>query len=1113
MSDHGYMRHPAIWGDNLVFVSEDDLWTVPASGGRAWRLTAGMAEASTPRFSPDGKRIAFVGREEGPAEIYVMSVTGGAAQRLTYQAMPCKVCSWTRDGGAVIYASAAERAFRRDEWLYTIRPGDGLPHRLALGPASALAFGPGTASLLGRNTAEPARWKRYRGGTIGQIWVDTAGDGQYTRLKNLEGNLASPCWVGDRIFFIADHEGVGNVYSSLSDGSDLRRHSDHEEFYARALSTDGARLVYHAGADIYLLDPAEAHPHKLDIRLASSRTQRNRRFVSAGRYLHSADLEPDGSGLAVTARGKAFVFSNWEGAVRQLGQTDGVRYRLLTWLSCGKRLVAAVSDERPDERIVMFAPPDGEDGALEERRLDGLDLGRILTIEASPKLARIVITNHRNELVLVDFDGDTPVSRVLDASPYGRVAGVSWAPDATWVAYGFPDSIQTTKIKLCRVETGETHDATYPVLHDVNPSFDPKGRYLYFIGQRDFDPVHDQLQFDLGFPRGCRPFLLTLREDVPSPFVPVPRPLVPDKKKADGDKKREKAASSDGTHAGDGTDAGDGVDDSDDEEADDETTGEGKGLRIDLGGLPQRVVAFPVPEARYSRIVGLEKKVVYAWFPVEGTRNVTGCDATGPRGVIEAYDLENLKQDRLVDGISSFAVSSDGKTLVYRAGNRLRVIKAGDKPPEAKSGAKDSGKGGRHNGWIDLERVKVSVCPSAEWQQMFREAWRLQREHFWVEDMSGIDWDAVYARYRPLVERVGTRSEFSDLLWELQGELGTSHAYEYGGEYRAGPDYKQGFLGVDWRLDDDGRYTVARIVQGDPWDARASSPLTAPAANVQAGDVVLAVNGLAVGGTVSPASRLVNMANSEVELRVCRGDEVRTVVVKALSDERPARYREWVNEKRRHVHERSQGRVGYIHIPDMSAEGYAEFHRSYLVEYDRDALIIDVRYNGGGNVSGLLLEKLTRRRLGYDFPRWGAPQPYPQESPRGPMLALTNEHAGSDGDMFSHAFKMLKLGPLLGVRTWGGVIGIWPRHTLADGTVTTQPEFSFFFDDVGWQIENYGTDPDIEIENAPQDYARQRDAQLERAIDEALSLLATQQPHSPLPTARPRFASRRLKPR
>jgi tricorn protease len=556
------------------------------------------------------------------------------------------------------------------------------------------------------------------------------------------------------------------------------------------------------------------------------------------------------------------------------------------------------------------------------------------------------------------------------------------------------------------------------------------------------------------------------------------------------------------------------VDGKDKEKKKEESEEEGDALRIDFEGIDDRVVAFPVNEARYSRIVGLKNKVLFLWFPIEGARDRHWTEQTPQaKGILEVYDLESQKQERLVDAVSTFSVSADARTLLYRSLNRLRVIKAGEKPPESKGGTREAGKATRATGWIDLDRVKVSVRPPLEWRQMFREAWRLQREHFWVEDMSGVDWDAVYERYRPLVDRVGTRSEFSDLLWELQGELGTSHAYEFGGEYRPGPDYKQGFLGVDWSRNEQGQYVVSRMVHGDPWDPRATSPLRTPGANVAVGDVLLAINGQPVGGDVPPGALLVSQANAEVELRIARGDAVRTIQVKALADERPARYRDWVVEKRREVYEKSGGRVGYIHIPDMSADGYAEFHRAYLLEYDRDALLIDVRHNGGGHVSGLLLEKLARRRIGYDFPRWGAPQPYPSESPRGPMVALTNEHAGSDGDMFSHAFKMLGLGPLLGVRTWGGVIGIWPRHALSDGTITTQPEFSFFFDDVGWQIENYGTDPDIEVENAPQDYARAHDRQLDRAIQEALRILEERPPHAPNPTVRPRFAAPRLKPR
>jgi len=390
---------------------------------------------------------------------------------------------------------------------------------------------------------------------------------------------------------------------------------------------------------------------------------------------------------------------------------------------------------------------------------------------------------------------------------------------------------------------------------------------------------------------------------------------------------------------------------------------------------------------------------------------------------------------------------------------------------------------------------------------MFTEAWRLQREHFWAEDMAGIDWQAIYEQYAPLLEHVSSRSELSDLFWELQGELGTSHAYERGGEYRHGPHYRQGFLGIDWHYDSyTQRYRIAHIVQGDTWDKHSTSPLNAPGIHVQVGDAVVAINGQLVGPNHSPQELLVHQADEEVQLTIegAESQEKRVVTVKALPHEHNARYREWVNNNRQTVHTLSQGRVGYIHIPDMGSNGYAEFHRGYLSQFDYPALIIDVRWNGGGNVSGLLLEKLARRRLGYDFPRWGQPIPYPMESPQGPMVAITNEHAASDGDMFCHAFKLMGLGPVIGMRTWGGVIGITHNHSLVDGTVTTQPEYAFWFKDVGWELENYGTNPDIEVDISPQDYTRGTDPQLERAIAEALKLIEERPYLEPKPGERPR---------
>jgi tricorn protease len=438
-----------------------------------------------------------------------------------------------------------------------------------------------------------------------------------------------------------------------------------------------------------------------------------------------------------------------------------------------------------------------------------------------------------------------------------------------------------------------------------------------------------------------------------------------------------------------------------------------------------------------------------------------------------------------MDKADTFTLAADGVTLIVREGKRLRAI-AANRPADNAAAAEGPS---RKSGWIDLGRVRLSVDPRSEWRQMLREVWRLQRDHFWVPDMSGIDWDAMYRRYRPLLDRVATRGELSDLIWEMQGELGTSHAYEYGGDHRRPPSIALGHLGADLRLHDDGSYEIARIVTGDPWDAGADSPLSAVGVEAKVGERIVAVNGQRVSRERPPQSLLVHQANTKVELQLAAADDpakTRTVVVTTLADEIPARYREWVEKNREWVHAQSKGRVGYFHLPDMMSAGFAEFHRYFSAECDRDALIVDLRYNRGGHVSQLLLEKVARKRIGYNLQRWGRATSYPDEAVAGPIVALTNEHAGSDGDIFSHGFKLMKIGPLVGTRTWGGVIGIWPRHLLVDGTETTQPEYSFWFSDVGWGVENYGTDPDIPVDNAPQDAAAGRDRQLETALATAL---------------------------
>ena len=1069
----GYYRFPTLGAGTIVFACEDDLWSVPTSGGIARRLTSNLGEATRPALSQDGGWLAFVGYEEGQAEIYLMPALGGQARRLTFMGGGlCQTAGWTPDG-KIVFANNAGQPFGSMLHLYTVDTEGNPPQRINVGPARAISFGPNGGRVIGRNTGDPARWKRYRGGTAGQLWIDVKGDGDFRPLVQLDGNLTAPMWVGDRIYFISDHQGIGNLYSCRPSGEDVRRHTDHADFYARNPSTDGKRIVYHAGADLYLCDPSTDRNTQVPVEFHSPQTQRNRKFVSAARYLADWTIHLKGHMTAITTRSKLFSFGNWEGAVHPHGEPDGTRYRLPEWLGDGERLIA-VTDSGGEESFVILHQD------KEPEILSGLDIGRPEAIAVNPKQDQIVFSNHRYELVFLDLA--TRELRVIDRGKSGPIAGLDWSPDGQWVAYSVSTSLQVMTIKLWRAATGETFQVTRPVLRDIAPAFDPDGKYLYFISYRTFDPVYDNLHFDLNFPRGMKPYLITLQKDLASPFIPVPKPLEEKKKdKDENDRPKPKDGESDSKK---------------DEEKD-----EGKPIQIDLDGIESRIVEFPISEGRYGRVSGLAKgKVLYSRYPIEGALDRPWLPEEPPaKGTLLVYDFEEYKEETLLSGIGDFRLSRDGKALIYRAGNRLRVLKAGEKPPS--NG--DEGPG-RKSGWLDLSRVKVSVVPGAEWRQMFREAWRLQRDQFWTPDMSQVDWLAIHDRYLPLADRVSSRSEFSDLMWEMQGELGTSHCYELGGDYRPEPHYDQGYLGADFEYDaTTDSWRIVHIVRGDAWDEKVDSPLNGPGINLAGGDRIIAVNGRRLSRALPPEACLVNLAESEITLTIApQTSEVspqsRTVTVKTLQSDTPARYRQWVENNRRHVHETTNGRVGYVHVPDMSARGYAEFHRGFLAEVDREGLIVDVRFNGGGHVSALILEKLARRRIGYDTSRWGQePEPYPPESVLGPMVALTNEQAGSDGDIFSHGFKLLGLGPLLGKRTWGGVVGIWPRHSLVDGTVTTQPEFSFWFADVGWGVENYGTDPDIEVDNTPQDYARGVDAQLERAIQEMQKLMAAHPPQKP----------------
>jgi len=1057
----GYYRYPTIAGDQVIFVSEDDLWTVSVHGGVARRLTSGVGKISSVALSPDGRYVAFSSSEEGNDEIYLMPAEGGEVKRLTYLGCTAKVAGWTPQG-EILFTSNHQQAFARMTDAYRLN----LEHLeitpLPCGPVAHVDIDRHGRMVIARyGGTELAHWKRYKGGTAGQIWVDLDGHGNFKPLfRDKTVNSARPYWIGDRIFFLSDFEGIANVYSADLKGEDLKRHTDCREYYARGLSVHGNRLIYHAGGELFLLDTDGGEPRKLEFEYRSPRTQANRRFVSASKYLEDYDLDPKGERAVIAARGKTFSFDLWKGPVYMHGQEGPLRCRLGRFLNDGQR-IALVSDMGGEESLEIH----DVFNRTKVERLSGLDLGRARDMKLSPNADEALITNHRHELIWVDLG--TGKSNVIDRSEFEPIRGFNWSPDGRYVAYACSESLRCTGIRIADLKTGKIRKVTRPVLQDVMPYFSPDGDYLYFLSYRVFDPVYDNLRFDLGFPRGCRAYLITLRKDVIPPFSSDHPKFKTEKDSENEDKKKAKATKP-------------------------------KKIVIDFDGIEERIVQLPVPDGRYRQIAATREKVYLLRLPIKGS--IEGdWRHLGPEtdATLEMLDLETERLETLVSGVSSFRLSQDGKQIIYRSGNSLRVIKAGEKPSRERDDR-------RRGGWLDLNRVQIPVHPRSEWRQMYREAWRLQRDHFWTEDMSKVDWEKVYHRYLPLLDRVNTRSEVSDVIKEMQGELGTSHAYEIGGDYRRTPEYTVGFLGAEWTYDEKAEaYRLTRVMKGDLWDERASSPLARAGVGLEAGDYLVAINGQPLSRDVKPEQLLVHRADQEVSVSFRRASktEVETRAVRTLHSEQQLRYREWVNANREWVHKKSRNRVGYVHIPNMGPFGYAEFFRSFLTELDFDGLIIDVRFNGGGHVSQLLLEKLARRRIGFTKSRWSGVFPYPLEAPAGPLVALTNEQAGSDGDIFSHAFKLLKLGPLVGKRTWGGVIGINPAHSLVDGGFTTQPEYSHWFEDVGWGVENYGTDPDFEVEILPSDYVAGRDPQLEKALELVMERMARQ------PPLRPRFDS------
>ncbi|MGW6207444.1 S41 family peptidase [Streptomyces sp. NPDC055089] len=1074
--DVSYLRFPHLHEDLLCFAAEDDLWVAPLAPegevpGRAWRVTVDRTRVSHPRFSPDGTRIAYTTWRSLDPEIHLAPVAGGPARRLTYWgSTDARVCGWTPDPGdsaQILAVSSHRQPFSYFSWAYSV-PTDGSPGgRLPWGPVSDIAVADidgerRTLLLTGKPPHEPAAWKRYRGGATGRLWLHGE-----RLLPDIGGHLDSPMFVGGRIAFLSDHEGVGNLYSCLPDGTGLRRHTDHDAFYARHASSDGRRVVYQCAGEVWLVDDLEspdAVPRKLEVRLGGPRAGRRTYQVPAASNIDSLSVDETGRASAVAVRGSLYWLTHRDGPARTITDTPGVRVRLPEMLGSGGQVAYVTDAEGEDAVEIAYLPRASGDRA--PRRLASGRVGRVQELIADPDGERLAIASHDGRLLLLDTDEETSTGEPAELirSVNGPVRDLAFSPDGAWLTWSHPGIGRSLrKIKLARIQgpgAPTIVDVTNGRFEDENPVFTGDGRYLAFLSWRGFDPVYDVHTGDLSFPLGCRPYLVPLSSATPSPFA-----LSPDGRPAAG-----------------------GLDPVDSDEAE---TAEGSTVTVEFEGLESRVTPFPVSASKYSALYPVSGGgLVWLRWPISGALGETfanPADMSG-RPTLEYFNIAKAKKTELVDHLDWFAVSGDASRLVVMDDGELRAV------PATEPGDNDS------TVYLDLRRILHEADPPAEWRQAYAEAGRIIRSYFWEPDMCGIDWPAILDQYRPLVERVATPDEFADLLREVLGELGTSHAYVSPARRNEGPPHYQraiGLLGVNF-VCREGAWTLARILPGDSSDSKARSPLAGT--GIREGAVLTHVDGRPVDPVAGPYPLLSAAGGTTVELtfRPAEGEgRSRRVAIVPLVDERPLRYQDWVAKRREVVRDLSGGRCGYLHIPDMGGSGWAQFNRDLRLEVSRPALIVDVRGNAGGHISELVVEKLTRTILGWDLTRDAQPVSYASNAPRGPVVALADEATSSDGDMITAAFRLLKLGPVVGQRTWGGVVGMTGRHRLGDGTVITVPMNAAWFDTYGWSVENHGVEPDLEALRTPLDWAEGRHAVLDDGVRVALDLLAAHPPATP----------------
>jgi tricorn protease len=1066
------LQKPSLGHKEIVFVHAGDLWIVGRSGGDARRLTTGAGVETDPVFSPDGSQIAFTGEYEGNLDVYIMPASDGVPRRLTYHPGVDRVVGWTPDSKQVVFRSG-RASYSRFNRLFTVPATGGFPSELPLPIAEEGSFSPDGSRLAyvpfwNRRPVPDAyiSWKHYRGGLASPIWIAKLADSSIEKIPRTDSNDFNPMWIGERVYFLSDRNGPVTLfaYDTVTKKVTQALPNSGLDLASAQAGPDG--IVYEQFGSLYLFDPQSGKSEAVKVRLSGDFAAVRPRYEKVSKQIRSARLSPTGVRAVFEARGEILTVPAKKGDIRNLTQTPGVAERDPAWSPNGKS-------------IAYFSDESGE-YALHVRDQRGQDEVRKFTLGDSPSFyyhpvwspdsKKIAYTDKRLNLWYLDLD--TAKSTRVDTNSYDsplRSLDPVWAPDSRWLAYTKQLKNHLRAVFVFDVQKGKAHQLTDGMSDARFAAFDKNGKYLYFTASTDAGPTSgwlDMSSFNRPVTRSV--YVIVLRKDLPSPvgFESDEEPPMDVLASADRATTTQPTA----------------------EKKDKEKEKGPVQVRIDLENIDQRILALPIPAHNY---VGMAAGKTGLLFLLEAPAVPT----FAPTGLtLHKFDLAERKTDKVLEGIFSLDLSHNGEKMLYRQGERWVIAPTAGPPRPGEIPAPTLAR--PSEAALNLDEMEVRIEPRAEWKQMYREVWRIQRDFLYDPGHHGLDLQAVQKQYEPYLENISSRADLNYLFNEMLGNLTIGHLYIGGGDSPQVKPVRNGLLGADFRIEN-GRYRLARVYHGENWNPGLRAPLTQPGVNVAVGEYLLAVNGRDLRGTDSVYRFFEATAGKSVVLKVGPrpdGTGARTVTVVPIESETALRNLAWVEDNRRKVDQLSGGRLAYVYLPDTARGGYTNFNRYFFAQVGKEGAVVDERFNGGGTAADYIVDYLRRPLMNYWTTREGGDFTTPLGAIFGPKVMIINEFAGSGGDALPWYFRKAGVGPLLGKRTWGGLIGIYDYPPLLDGGMVTAPRLAFWNPQGEWEVENHGVAPDIDVEFDPQAVRAGRDPQLERAVQVVLDELKKNPP-------------------